>query len=444
MNFRPYPGKLSLVSLAVSACIASGVAQGAGFALNELSAGAAGTANAGRAANPEDASIMSSNPAGIAFLDKAQWTFGGAVVMPTGEVKNATGSKGQIIGNPGSAGTGDGGDFLSPAFVPSAYFAAPIDDKWSVGFGMYVPFAAKTDYDDNFAGRYLATKTELTNINLQSTLSYKFNDNLSVGLGVFASHMEGTLANNQFLLGMEIDSVMEGDDWGYGWNVGMLWNPSERTSIGMSYTSKVDFTVEGDMTVSGDATGKAPGSLDVTLPDKFEIGITHQLDDRWTLLAGALWTGWSSFDEINAIADEGLTVNVPGMGNIPVYGPGDVATHVPENWKDSWAWSVGAEYKYNSQWTLKGGYAYDNSPVRNEYRTARIPDVDREWLTIGAKYQPNQDYTIDMAYGYMLKKDTSINETDHDADGTPGNVNFQGEYKDMGAHVLMVSLTRRF
>ena len=67
MNFRPYPGKLSLVSLAVSACIASGVAQGAGFALNELSAGAAGTANAGRAANPEDASIMSSNPAGIAF-----------------------------------------------------------------------------------------------------------------------------------------------------------------------------------------------------------------------------------------------------------------------------------------------------------------------------------------------------------------------------------------
>ena len=436
MNFRPYPGKLSLVSLAVSACIASGVAQGAGFALNELSAGAAGTANAGRAANPEDASIMSSNPAGIAFLDKAQWTFGGAVVAPTGEVKNATGSKGQLVGNPGSAGTGDGGDFLGTAFVPSAYFAAPIDDKWSVGFGMYVPFASKTEYDDDFAGRYLATKTELTNINLQSTLSYRFNDDLSVGFGLFASHMEGTLGNKIYtpVVGFENDSVMEGDDWGWGWNIGMLWNATDRTTIGMSYTSKVDFTVEGEITVTGDTPAKADGHLDVTLPDKFEIGVTHKLDDRWTLLAGALWTGWSSFDEINAIADEGFLI----------YEPGDVVTHVPENWKDSWAWSVGAEYKYNAQWTLKGGYAYDNSPVRNEYRTARIPDVDREWLTIGAKYQPNQDYTIDMAYGYMLKKDTSINETDHDADGTPGNVSFQGEYKDMGAHVLMVSLTRRF
>ena len=437
MNFRPYPGKLSLVSLAVSACIASGVAQGAGFALNELSAGAAGTANAGRAANPEDASIMSSNPAGIAFLDKAQWTFGGAVVAPTGEVKNASGTKATFV----PSGNGDGGDFLSTAFVPSAYFSAPIDDKWSVGFGMYVPFASKTEYDDDFAGAYLATKTELTNINLQSTLSYKVNDNLALGVGVFAAHLEGTLANKKFMMG-ELDSVMEGDDWSYGWNVGLLWNATDKTSIGMSYTSKVDFTVEGDLEVVGSIVGnpvydKAKGHLDVTLPEKFEIGITHQLDDRWTLLAGAMWTGWSSFDEINAIADEDL------LGQYP---PGSVVTHVPENWKDTWAWSVGAEYKYNSQWTLKGGYAYDNSPVPNEYRTARIPDVDREWLTIGAKYQPSEDYTIDMAYGYMLKKDTSINEVGHKTDGSgdPDGVSFQGEYKDMGAHVLMVSLTRRF
>ena len=198
---------------------------------------------------------------------------------------------------------------------------------------------------------------------------------------------------------------------------------------------------EGDLEVVGEIMNqptyqKAKGHLDVTLPDKFEIGITHQLNDRWKLLAGALWTGWSSFDEINAIADE----------SILTIGPGEVVTHVPENWNDTWSWSVGAEYKYNSQWTLKGGYAYDNSPVPNEYRTARIPDVDREWLTIGAKYQPSEDYTIDMAYGYMLKKDTTVNEFGHETDGSgdlDGN-SFQGEYKDMGAHVLMVSLTRRF
>ena len=139
---------------------------------------------------------------------------------------------------------------LKLLFVPSAYFAAPINDRWSVGFGMYVPFASKTEYDDDFAGAYLATKTELTNINLQSTLSYRFNDDLSVGFGLFAAHLEGTLGNKKFIsngLGpirdSEIDSVMEGDDWSYGWNVGLLWNATDKTSVGMSYTSKVDFTV---------------------------------------------------------------------------------------------------------------------------------------------------------------------------------------------------------
>ncbi|GAA4651470.1 outer membrane protein transport protein [Kistimonas scapharcae] len=447
MNFRPYPGKLSLVSLAVSACIASGVAQGAGFALNELSAGAAGTANAGRAANPEDASILSSNPAGLAHLEGSQWTVGGALVIPKADLKNASGTNTLPAFN--NAGNGDGGDFMSAQFVPSAYFSTQLDDKWSAGFGIYVPFAAATDYDDNFAGRYLATKTELTNINLQPTIAYKFSDRLSVGVGVFASHMEGTLnqmkrvpsGNINPFPGYDAKSSMEGDDWSWGWNVGVIWQPTDRTNIGMSYTSKVDFTVEGEMTlVGGDGSGgygpyhKTNGHIDLTLPEKFEIGVTHQLDDRWTLMAGALWTRWSQFDEIVAIDDEG---NMPGID------PGAPASYVPENWKDSWAWSVGASYKYDEQWTLKGGYAYDNSPVRNEWRTARIPDVDREWLTIGAKYQPNQDYVVDMAYGYMLKKDTKVNESAHPPAGSIDGASFSGDY-EMSAHVLMISLTRRF
>lgn len=432
---------LSTLTLAIQA-------GAAGFALNETSASAAGTAYAGRGSNAEDASIMASNPAGIALLDQAQVTGGMGVVVPKGEFEGT----GTFAGTPVN---GSEDNFLKTAVIPFGYFAMPLDDQWSFGLGVYAPFGSKTDYDDDWVGRHLANKTDMSVINVQPTVAYKFSDQLSVGFGVFSSYAKGELSRFLAPVGgypgaglTENDYVnVEGDSWAFGWNIGAVFQPLETTTVGFSYRSKVDHTVKGDATGSsglfgGTATEKA--KLDITLPEQAELSLTYQLDDRWTVMAGASWTRWSRFEKLVIESDQGggNISNPPGLGAPATPG---IITYVPENWKDVWAFALGASYQYSDQLTLKAGYAFDQSPVKDEYRTARIPDSDRNWLTVGAKYTFDKDWTVDAAYGYMFAKKVSIDEDNYGDDGGSPTIpaNLDGEYNNK-AHVFSVSLTKRF
>ncbi len=420
----------------------------AGFALNESSASAAGTAYAGRGSNAEDASIMAANPAGIALLEDRQVTVGGAVVIPDGKFKGSS--------NTAPVEASEDG-FLNTAVIPFGYFSMPIDDQLSFGLGIYAPFGSSTDYEDDWAGRYLADETDVSVINIQPTIAYKFTDQLSVGLGVFASYAEGELSRfvNPAQIGVNDNVVIKGDDWAYGWNIGAIWQPQESTSLGISYRSSIKLKLKGDATgngnlflaTSGSASVKEKAKLDITLPENIDFSLTHQIDDRWTVMAGATWTRWSRFDKLVVSSDEGSGPVSDPLPGSPAPG---VITYVQENWKNTWSLAIGGSYKYNDQLTLKAGYAFDQTPVQDAYRTARIPDGDRNWLTIGAKYELGNDWTVDAAYGYMFASKVKIDEGNYNDDGTPNDgsggspaYNLQGEY-DNSAHVFSASVTKRF
>ena len=177
--------KMNQSLFALSALTLSIQAGAAGFALNESSTAAAGTAYAGRGSNAQDASVMAANPAGIALLEGRQVTVGGGVVVPDGNFKGSS--------NTATTEASEDG-FLNTAIIPFGYFSMPIDEQLSFGFGIYAPFGSSTDYDDDWAGRYLADETDVSMINLQPTVAYKFSDQLSLGLGVFATYAEGELS----------------------------------------------------------------------------------------------------------------------------------------------------------------------------------------------------------------------------------------------------------
>ena len=160
-------------------------------------------------------------------------------------------------------------------------------------------------------------------------------------------------------------------------------------------------------------------------------------------MAGATWTRWSRFDKLVVNSDEGGgDVSDPGLA--PTSPAPGVITYVQENWKNAWAFALGGSYKYNDQLTLKAGYAFDQTPVQDAYRTARIPDGDRNWLTVGAKYELGNDWTVDAAYGYMFAAKVSIDESNYNDDGSEGDTyTLQGEY-DNTAHVFSASVTKRF
>ncbi|MBO9496274.1 outer membrane protein transport protein [Thalassotalea sp. G20_0] len=426
----------------------------AGFALNESSAAAAGTAYAGRGSNAEDASIMAANPAGIALLKERQVTVGGAVAVPKGDFKG-TSTNSITLPPPTGAVTTNGSssndEFLNTSLIPFGYFSMPVDDRLSFGFGIYAPFGSSTDYNDDWAGKYLADETQVTIVNFQPTVAYKFSDQLSLGLGVFATYGEGELSRFINPASPNDNVVIKGDDVAYGWNIGAIWQPQESTSLGISYRSSIKLKLKGHATgsgnlflaTSGSASVKEKAKLDITLPENIDISLTHQIDDRWTVMAGATWTRWSQFDKLVISSDEGA-----GTGPVSDPFPGSPApgiiTYVQENWTNTWAFALGASYKYSDQLTLKAGYALDQTPVKDDYRTARIPDGDRNWFTVGAKYELGNDWTVDAAYGYMFAGKVKIDERNYNDDGTPGsNFNLKGEYNNT-AHLFSASVTKRF
>ena len=83
-----------------------------------------------------------------------------------------------------------------------------------------------------------------------------------------------------------------------------------------------------------------------------------------------------------------------------------------ENWKNTLFVSAGAEYRWNEKLTLRGGVAWDQTPVPEGFRTPRIPDNSRVWLSIGASYAVTQRMILTAAYSHLFARDATVNLSD--------------------------------
>lgn len=442
----PFPRhRKVLLASAIALATQASLVQAAGFSVNEHSASAMGSAYAGRASFAEDASVGAANPAAIAQLDRQQITLGGAVVLEAGNFDKGNYSNANV-----PESSADSKDFLKTSAIPFGHFVLPINDRLSYGLNIYAPFGLNLDYDDSFAGRYFGDKTLIQNINLQNTLAYKVQDNLSVGIGLTASYLKGELTQKAYggapLPGLNnIDSTMKGDDLAFTWNIGAVWQPVAGTTLGMAYHAETRFKLEGDIEASnfkhpaaGSLNFTHKGKLKVTMPERIMLSATQQLDEQWTLMADATWTRWSRMDTIMIVDKEPQTL----PNGIPLSGD----KYVPMNWRDVWALSFGTAYKLNDQWTLKAGYMFDQSPTTNANRTVRAPDNDRNWFTVGAKWDATDNLTVDASAAYVMLKDGTISEIAYEKDGSEkaGYGELTGEYKDQASWVLSTQMTYRF
>ncbi|MCP5168298.1 MAG: TonB-dependent receptor [Hahellaceae bacterium] len=434
----------------------------AGYTLNEQSASSMGTANAGAAANTENASVMYFNPAGIAFLQGTQLS-GGVTFLDVSNTFSGTATN--TIGQP-VAGS-PGGDYVAPSVIPNFYVSTQLNDTLSAGIGLFAPFGVAGDYDADFSGRYFADETELKALSLQPTLAYKILPAWSLGLGVMVTYAEGTLTKAQDYSALTVTSGIpaalikeghfdvSGDDIAVGWNIGLMFQPDADTSIGLNYRSKMNIELTGNATLTQVpvATGSNPpiayvsltekASVPLTTPESVTLSIKQRLSQDWTLLAGTTWTRWSQFENLDILSDE-----VSGSGRIsaisgPKYGAAGYIGHVPEQWHNTWSWSVGTAYDLNESITLKAGYAFDQSPIQNAYRTARVPSADRNWLTLGLQYRV-QDWTLDAATGYLFIDDVKVNEHDYKVDGSKiGKSSLTANY-ELEAFGLALQISKRF
>jgi len=419
-------------SLALAVGAVSTHSLGNGIAINEQSVSGMGTSFAGRASAVNDASILFGNPAGLSKLERPEVVGGFGLVKANVDIDDA------------SAETHKG-DMVPLTPVPFAYYASPIDEKFSWGLGLYVPYALISDYEKSFGGRFKGQYSKVEVVTLQPTLSYQINDRVSVGFGPTINKIKGKLVNkldNSAAFGTGETKVgIKGDDVAYGFNVGLMVDVTDSLTWGLTYHSKVDYTLEGRTRITNGSgpifsqfNGNYDASLDFTTPETIDTSVTYKLDDQWTLYAGTTFTRWSRLQEI-VVENEG-TPSLLGMQPI-----GEVSEEL--KWHNTWSYAIGASYQLNPQWVLRTGLAIDPSPAENEHRSVRIPVGNRKVFSVGAGWSPNPDLTIDVAYSYLQESSAKVNQASKELAGAEIAPGFSAEYNN-SAHGLGLQATYRF
>jgi long-chain fatty acid transport protein len=384
------------VSLLSAVCFAavSTSANAAGFYIQEQSVRGLGSAFSGSTTTLDDASTIWFNPAGMTRLNGIQAQAGVNVIMPHSKIKDNGTTSGPSGGRP--VGVGSGNPY-SPTPVPNGFLSYQISDQFWAGVGITAPFGLGSDYDTGWFGRFDSTKTKLKTIDIQPTIAYKINDWLSIGGGINIAHAEADLRNAVILgAGVEGNSKLSGKDWGYGYSLGAEFKPTDMTTLGVSYKSEVHQNLDGNILVTNGsaivAAATSNGSAKLTTPDQLSFGVAQKLNDRLTVQGQATWFGWNNFDAITAFRDSGA-----------------IATSVVQDYQNTWAFALGAEYQATDDWRFRAGVQYDNTPTTDAFRTTRTPDGDRTWLSAGATYAITPNLDLDLAATYIHVASENIN-----------------------------------
>jgi long-chain fatty acid transport protein len=389
-----------------------------GFLVREHSAEGLATAYAGDGSRADEAATVFNNPAGMMHLSGDEVELGSAAIFPSIRYKGSATVAG-ITPLPGDNG-GNGGQIQA---IPHLYGVWTINDRLKAGIAVTVPFGLVTDYGTTWIGRYLAMKTLALSADINPNIAYRLNDWLSVGGGVSAQYLklESSVAIPQFLIltptTPDATFYFKGDDWSWGYNLGLLADIDISTRVGLTYRSAVDHKPAGPIRFTGNSPllGLVDGPAtahDVNLPATIGLSLTHDYSSAWSVSSDVQFSQWNRLKTV-----------VITSANAPI--------NFVENFKDSWMVAVGATYRANDRLTWRGGVAWDQTPVTDRYRTVDIPDADRVMVGLGLGYQWDDRNIIDFGYShYFSTEHASMNNSLNNTDSLTQAIQLQGKFNN--------------
>lgn len=369
-------------------------ANAAGYQLNEYSVTGLGRSFAGVGVAGDDYSALAYNPAGMTLVKRSGAQLGIVATQVRSKAQNQKGDKADM-------------DFLIP--LPSMFGQYNVNDKLFLGAGVYVPFGLATRYKhDSFIANNVpsgARKSELEVIDFNLSAAYKLDSNWSFGASAIFRRITGSLTAN--LHGVH-PTYGAGDAYsdfrvkGYTgtFNVGAMYEFNENARVGLSYrhksiqkTSGKHYVVAKNAVGAGMfGNGKYHSGADPELPASIILSGYFKTAEQWATTATVKYTLWHRFGVFPGKTTDTTLLTSSGKPNLDV----------PYRWKDAWNFALGEDYYLNDNWTLRAGVAYDQSPSRsNTYRTNRIPDTDRVWVSFGASYQKD-NYQVDFGYAHLF------------------------------------------
>ena len=354
-------------------------------------------------ANPQDAASLFFNPGSSSFIHENSINING----------NAGFARSKFL----DKNTYVISETTSPTSTPfAAYGLFQLKDssKVKLGLAIYTPFGSTVQWEDGWTGRFAITKLQLKAIFIQPTISYRLTKKIGIGAGFIYATGNVNLQKDIPVIDVNGNyghAELEGKAKGYGYNIGIYYNPISKLSIGLTYRSQVNMEVK-----DGDATFTVPSSLaanfpngkftsSLPLPSVTSLGLAYKLNAKATLALDINYTGWKAYDTL-AFDYENNTASL-------------IDTKSARNYKNTFAFRFGGDYKITEQFNARLGFAYALSPVPDGYVTPETPDANRINYTAGI--------------GYKIKKHLVINAsflfTSFKREGTNIETNLSGTFK---------------
>jgi long-chain fatty acid transport protein len=385
---------------------AAGDSSASGFGIFTQSASSLGQ-GAAVVASTESPSTIFFNPALMNRLEGTQLEIGTTLLFPSRTFS--------------SDATGQTVKAEDGVYYPSTFYLSHrFNNRISAGLGVFSPFGLGTDWGNAWEGRYIATQSEMTTFDINPAVSLQITPSIALAAGLDFMFLDTNLTG-KINVGTDIEQKFKGDGTGLGFNLGLSFDVTEDVSLGLSYRSRVTVTVKGEGTFSQQIAGlleNSAGRTDMDLPHQVFAGVSYRGFSPLILETGLRWEGWSSFKEMKVRFDNGLTVTQT------------------RNWKDTFAFNVGARYRLNDLVTLRAGYLFGQNPVPDSTFDPTIPDSDVHLFCLGTGLNFGR-FTVDLAYGYQLQKD----RTKNNSIGSPDAAN--GKYR-AESHLLAASLRYLF
>ena len=445
----------STIAIAVFAAMFSQTGLAGGFSLyTEGSAAAVGNYAAGVAAEAVDATIGWYNPAGLVRVKKQEAVVSGVGVFPSTKLSGTSTYTTESL--PPYQQTFKDLQGGKDALVPALHYVKPLNNRSAFGLSIVSPFGLSTSWGDTSPVRYAATLTKLITMTVSPELSGQATDNFSVGAGldfqwarVNFDSVLGSPAALQYLESFNplvtptlLDSTTnnQGHSFGIGFHAGVLgtFNDSH-TRVGLNYQSNISHTFHGTSalaggladpdSISGDPDAINPQSVfksntlytkPVDLPDILTLSGYQDVNAKLALLGSLVFSGWSSFKSINLynVAAFSSETGMPALVN----------SSATENYRDTWRFALGANYRVNDLWMMRVGGGYDQTPTVKAERDIRLPDADRIALSVGSHYQLKPSIGLDIGYTYLFAAtNANVNKTQALGTSSSYNVTAQGK-----------------
>jgi long-chain fatty acid transport protein len=435
--------RAAAVAVLCAGALATGQAAASGLIAYEIGTADVGLASAGYSARAQDASTVFTNPAGMTRLSGTQVLGSGQLLWGNTKFSIGSGTSPALGSSDGGYAIGANGWFLGGG----GFLSYSLSPELKLGFAVTGNVGAPLKYDDDWAGRYYGRKATILGVSLLPSIAYKVNDQLSLGASLNAMYgmYEQKVAINipdalrpgiiVPILRAQGDAQLKLKDetWGWGVNLGLLYEIDKATRLGLTWNSQVDLDFKGRTEFSGlGALGtnlqnagllNADIKVGLKIPQQLMGSIFTQVNDRWALLGSVGWQEWSKFGQVQLGIDD--TAN-----------PTSITTNIP--FKDTWHVAGGAQYKLSQPWLLNFGVAYD-SGLQDSSNVSPLMPVNAAWrFGVGAENTLSKTMRWGVAAEYMYggTLDTNLQAQVPVAAGGRGNL--VGSYKNIGTLFLAV------